>query len=296
MVAILNPAAGGGKCGRRAEPVLAELRGAGVDVDVRCTQKAGDGMRLAKEAREQGHHRFLAVGGDGTSYEVLNGVLSASAQSMKPEIGIIPLGTGNSFLRDFNVRSAQDALASVLQRRKRPVDVIEVVHAVGLRYALNIVSLGFAAEVGELTNRYLKRLGPLGYIAAVLWKAGRLSYPTFAVHAPGDRYTDARPATMLAFSNSRFTGGGMEMAPDADPTDGEVDLVRIGVMSGLDLLRCFPSIYRGQHLLHPRIESRRAARFDLDLDRAVDVMIDGEVERLQLRHVRVLPGAVECYA
>ena len=96
-LAIVNPAAGGGRCGREAPAVISALRDTGLDVEVRETRAAGDGTRLAREAYRQGTRRFIGVGGDGTGFEIVNGLFPEALDSAeRPWLGFLPLGTGNS--------------------------------------------------------------------------------------------------------------------------------------------------------------------------------------------------------
>lgn len=291
---IVNPAAGGGRCGKRAPAALDRLRAAGLELDVRFTSRAGEARELARKAWSEGHRRFLAVGGDGTSYEIVNGVFPHQG-SERPTIGMLPLGTGNSFLRDFGVTSAELALSALARGATRACDVVRVTHAGGTFHYINLLSVGFTAEAGELTNRRFKPLGPAGYVLATLSTAARLSFPVFPIRVEGGARDD-RPCILLSFSNSRYTAGTMMMAPHADATDGALDVIRIGPMRKLDFLRAFPSIFKGTHVERPEVEEARATRVDFELERPVDVMVDGEVERVRLERLEVLHGAMEVVA
>ena len=108
---------------------------------------------LVRRAYESGHRRFLAVGGDGTAFEVLNGLFpKASTDADRVALGMVPLGTGNSFLRDFGIASADDSVAAIHRGGKRWVDVIRATHRDGTLHYLNLLSLGFPADVATLTN------------------------------------------------------------------------------------------------------------------------------------------------
>lgn len=292
--AIVNPAAGGGRCGRRAPAALDRLRAAGLALDVHFTSRAGEARDIARRAWENGQRRFLAVGGDGTSYEIVNGLFPCPGGE-RPVIGMLPLGTGNSFLRDFGITSAERALEALARGRTRRCDVVRATHAAGALHYINLLSLGFTAEAGELTNRRFKPLGPAGYVLATLATTARLSYPSFPMRADGGA-RDARPCILVSFSNSRYTAGRMMMAPHADATDGALDVIRIGPMRRRDFLLAFPSIFSGRHVERPEVEEKRAKRVELDLDGPVDVMVDGEVERLALERLEVLEGAMEVVA
>lgn len=291
-VVVLNGKAGSGRCAARAREVLPRLRDAGLTLDVRETSEAGHGTRIVREAYAAGARRFLAVGGDGTTYEVVNGLFPEAERAPDVTIGTLPLGTGNSFLRDFGIVDAEGAIAALLRGESRAVDVVRAVHAAGSIYYINLLSVGFSAAVGALTNRRYKPFGQAGYALAVVNSLARLAHPTYPLRLDDAEAIDLRPCTLLSFSNSRCTGGTMQMAPGADPSDGELDVIRVGAMGRRELLRTFPKIYEGTHLAHPAISATRARRVTFADPFPTDVMVDGEVLELTLRELRVLPGAL----
>lgn len=297
--AMINPAAGGGRCGKRADGVLTALRERGFTIDAKRTERPGDATRWAKEARERGASHFLAVGGDGTSYEVVNGLFAARApiadDPAPPVLGMLPLGTGNSFLRDFGVQGESAAIDALARSRGMPCDVLRVEHDGGVLHAINIVSLGFSADVGALTNRRYKPLGALGYVVAVFQTAIDLTAPVFPMRLDGGAL-DARPAHLVSFCNSQCTAGSMRMAPHAAVADGFLDVVRIGERSRASFVAAFPSIFAGTHVEKEGVEEVRARAVDLELDAAVPVMIDGEIESLRVRRIEVIPRALRVAA
>ncbi len=295
--AIVNPAAGGGRCGRRAAAALGALRAAGLTIEARETRSPGEGAAIAAQAWRDGWRHFLAVGGDGTSYELVNGLLSGGPvrEGERPVIGMLPLGTGNSFLRDYGITSTDGALEALARGHTRACDAVRATHAEGALHYINLLSVGFSAVAGALTNRRFKPLGVAGYVAAVLVTAARYSSQTFPVRVD-DGARDARPCVLLSFSNSRYTGGTMMMAPHADAGDGEVDVIRIGAMPKLRFIQSFPSIFQGTHVKRPEVEEARARRVDLELPAPVDVMVDGEIQKLKLERLEVVPSALEVVA
>lgn len=292
IIAIVNGAAGGGRCLDAARDAIASLR-LRTAINVFQTRSPGHATELAREHFEAGHRRFISVGGDGTTFEVINGLFpSASADDERVELGILPLGTGNSFLRDFGITSQARAIDALLRWETRPVDVVRAEHDEGVIHYVNLLGLGFTAEVGELTNRRFKGLGAAGYVAAVVSSLANLHAPLDPIRLD-DEATDVRPAVFLSFSNSQYTGGAMHMAPGASLTDGLLDVVRVGEMSRAALISTFPKIYSGAHVEHPQVEVRRARRVEFLESRNQAVMVDGEIMHLALRSLEVLKGAVE---
>ena len=293
--AIVNPAAGGGRSRKLAGDALARLRGRGLEIDVVTSQGPGHAAALAREARSQGYRRFLAVGGDGTAHEILNGAFAAGDGSGRMGLGFLPLGTGNSFLRDFSDRGAEASMEAILERRTRPIDLLRLTHAGGEVYSFNILSLGFTADVGALTNRWFKPFGSLGYLLGVLVRLVQLKRRPFPLRADGQDEWDERPSLFLAFNNSKYTGGTMLIAPQADPADGLIEFVRWGPIGRLGLVRTLPRLYDGTHLRHPLASRKAVRRVEFNLPEPVDVMIDGEILTLRCRTLEVLPSAVDVY-
>jgi len=291
--AIVNPAAGGGRCGKLAGSALDRARQAGIEIEAVQTTAAGQATGLARRAYERGFRNFLAVGGDGTSYEIVNGLFPEALTNGRPTLGFLPLGTGNSFLRDFTTRGVEHTIEALRDGKHRACDVILLHHAHGDIYFLNLLSLGFPADVGELTNRRFKRWGELGYILGVLAKLASLRHDSFPHRLNGATEWDRRPCLFLTFSNSKFTGGKMMIAPKADPADGQIEYVRWGRIGRMRLLGVFPRLFTGTHIDHRLASRAPARRIDLDLDGPVNVMIDGEIVRLDCRSLEILPGALD---
>jgi diacylglycerol kinase (ATP) len=293
--AIVNPAAGGGRSAKLAGPALARLREKGLQIDVIASTGPGHAVQLAREAYDQGYRRFLAVGGDGTAHEIINGVFAGRASVERIALGLLPLGTGNSFLRDFAQNGAEASMQALIEGRKRSVDLIRLKHAAGEVYSFNLLSIGFTADVAALTNRLFKPLGHLGYLLGVFVRVVQLRRRSFALRCDDDQEWDERRSLFLTFNNSKYTGGTMLIAPHADPTDGLIEFVRWGPIGRLGLLRTLPRLYDGTHIEHP-LASRRAVRHvEFNAAVPVDVMIDGEIATLECRSLDILPAAVEIY-
>jgi YegS/Rv2252/BmrU family lipid kinase len=291
--AIVNPAAGGGRCGRLAGPALDRLRAAGVEIEAHETRSVGDGIRLARDAYRAGFRRFLAVGGDGTSYEIVNGVFPEALSDERAQLAFLPLGTGNSFLRDFSTRGSELAAAALFAGRSRACDVLRMTHKDGVLYYINLLSVGFAADVAFLRHERFQRYGELGYLLALFTCLAKLDRRPFPLRVDGQPEYDRRPCLFLTFNNSKFTGGKMMIAPDADPFDGLIEYVRWGPIGRLGLLANLHTLYTGTHVRHPLASRQAARRIDFQLDAPVNVMVDGEVLKLHCQKLEVLPRALE---
>jgi YegS/Rv2252/BmrU family lipid kinase len=293
FLAIVNPAAGGGHCGRLAADALARLRSAHLEIEVAETKAPGEATSLARAAYAGGCRQFIAVGGDGTACEIVNGLFPEAARGERPALGFLPLGTGNSFLRDFTDRGAEDSAAAIVQNRRKPCDVLCLHHAGGDLYFINLLSMGFAADAAVAANRNFKPLGQFGYILGVLLCLARLRRRAFPQRADDDPEFDRRRCLFLSFNNSKFTGGKMMIAPQAVTDDGLIEYVRWGPVGRLRLIANFLSLFDGSHIRHPQASRRAVRRVEFQLDAPVDVMVDGETLTLDCRVLDVLPDALD---
>jgi diacylglycerol kinase (ATP) len=292
FLAVVNPAAGGGRCRKLVQPALEKLRSAGLNIEVVETSAPGQASELARDAYSRGYSRFIAVGGDGTSYEIVNGLFPAAETGERPTLGFLPLGTGNSFLRDFSDQGVESAMQALLVGRSRACDVLRLKHRQGVIHYINLLSLGFTADVATMRARRFNSYGQLGYVMAIFTCLARLDRRPFPLRVEGRPETDERRSLFLTFNNSKFTGGTMMIAPDAKVDDGLIEYVRWGPIGRLGLIRNLPTLYDGTHLKHPLASRQAVRRVEFELERPVDVMVDGEVLTLHCETLDVLPSAL----
>jgi diacylglycerol kinase (ATP) len=293
FLAIVNPAAGGGKSGQLAASMLERVRNAGINLTVAHTTHAGDATEIARQGYSAGIRDFLAVGGDGTSFEIINGLFPAAETHGRPALGLLPLGTGNSFLKDFTKHGVEHTVEALKKNSRRRCDVIRLRHAQGELYFLNLLTLGFPADVAEITNRRFKRWGELGYILGVFTRLVQLEHLAFPHRLAEAKEFDRNPALFLSFNNSKFTGGHMMIAPNANPTDRLIEYVRWGPINRLGLIWTFPRLFTGTHINHRRAFRAATKRIDFELAGPVNVMVDGESMRLDCQSLEILPAALD---
>ncbi len=289
---VVNPVAGHGrglKCFRRLQPgLLADFPG----LDIRLSEYPGHALEIGRRAAEEGFARILCLGGDGTPYEVINGLYAAGRPERPPEIGLIPAGTGNSFLRDFGDATPEEALARLRAGRRRRVDLIEFHYRCrgkDLRgYALNILGVGLIADILKLTNERLKGFGALGYSLAVLIRLAKGMNNRIDLEADGRAWTVADSA--LVVSNSKYTGGRMKIAPGADTADGRADLVIFREVNRREIVSIFRRVFSGAHTGHPKVDVVQAAEIAVTADPPQRLMADGELVGETPLRVKVLPG------
>jgi diacylglycerol kinase (ATP) len=288
---IFNPAAGHGlgqKCFRRLEP---RLRQAFPGLDIRMSEYPGHAVELGRKAAEEQFSFVICLGGDGTPFEVVNGLYAQGRPPLVPEIGLIPAGTGNSFLRDFGVESADDALSGILAGRRHAVDLLDFEYRQGgraeRRYTLNIIGVGLIADILKLTNERLKFLGAAGYSLAVLLRLAKGMDNRIDLTADGRTWSIRNSA--LVISNSKFTGGKMKISPDSDVADGRADLVVFREVNRREILAIFKRVFSGTHTSHPKVETAAAAEIAIDASPAQLLMADGELLGETPLRLKVMP-------
>ena len=291
-LAVVNPAAGGGRSRKLLSQALERLKAGGIAIDVEQTKSAGDATRIARDAYRQGQRNFIAVGGDGTSYEVVNGLFPEASAGERPTLGFLPLGTGNSFLRDFSDRGVEHAIESLIAGQTQACDVLRLRHRTGVIHYINLLSVGFPADVATLRARRFSSQGEFGYFISIFLGLARLQRRPFPVRVDGETQFDRRRCLFLTFNNSKFTGGTMMIAPKAEVNSGLIEYVRWGAIGRLGLIRNLPRLYDGTHIEHPLAERKAVKRVEFDLNGPVDVMVDGEVLTLHCEELDVLPGAL----
>lgn len=291
-LAIVNPAAGGGRSRQLLPAALERLRTAGIQVDVRETEALGHAIEIARQAWSQGYTKFISVGGDGTSYEIVNGLFPLAAGAEAPTLGFLPLGTGNSFLRDFSDKGVEYAMEALIAGRSRKCDVLRLRHRNGVLHYINLLSVGFTADVATMRARSFSGWGEAGYQTSIFICLARFRRRPFPLLVDGEQNIDRRPCLFLTFNNSKFTGGSMMIAPDAATDDGLIEYVRWGPIGRVGLIRNLPTLYDGTHTRHPLAEVRKVRRVDFHLDSPADVMVDGEVITVHCESLDVLPSAL----
>jgi YegS/Rv2252/BmrU family lipid kinase len=300
---ILNPAAGHGRAARRWTRAYRQVTAACPDHVVWTTAGPGDGAVLARRALENGYTALVAVGGDGTLSEVVNGYLDApDTLRNRAAVATWPAGSGCDFARHVGARPDPQQLTALLTRGAvRQLDVGRVTgrDAMGRptqRYFLNVAALGLAGQVAAAVQRGGKVLGgQLTYLAEALRAITRAR----ARHL--QLVIDERPEPpalyhLVVLANTSTFGGGMRVAPGADPADGWLDLVTVGAVSRGELLTLLMRVRRGRHVGRPGVTLRRVRRLQVTGEGSGPLNVDGEAWGALPATAEILPGAIQWIA
>ena len=243
-------------------------------MDFKTTAHAGHGTEMVAITDLSAYDGLVAAGGDGTLFEVLNG-LYKQPKSARIPLGLLPIGTGNAFARDLQLKpSAWSEAIDLLHRdRTRQVDVGHVRSADGNYHFLNIVGMGFSVDACK-TAQILNLLGNAAYTLATLWQVLKLrSYP---LEAELDKRRISSNNVFITISNTRFTGTHFLIAPNACIDDGLLDVTILEKLPRLRLLKLFPTIYEGRHVAFKEVHSYQASRINIQSPVTMLLGPDGE--------------------
>lgn len=284
---ILNPASGHG-LGRKLRPRIEQgLREAGLAFDLVETGEPGHGVRLGREASAAGIERVLAAGGDGTVHEVANGLLEAAPAgdgATRPALGTIPIGTGNDFAKLLGVSKLPPERAARVMAGAE-VRVFDVGRVIG-EYFDNSLGIGFDAEVARQANR-TKRLSGLAVYVVAVYKSF-VSFRAPVLEVTSAPHNETGPMMMLECSIGVSAGGGFYLTPDAEPSDGLLDVCLIRKVGLGKFLRYVPRVLKGGHVGLPEVAMFRTAALRIrSADRPLLLHLDGEVREPEGREVEI---------
>lgn len=289
ITTIVNLTAGKGKCAKLWPEVEKHLSELGLLFEVRFTERKGDATRLASEAISLGTQCILAVGGDGTLNEVVNGI------SDRPvDIGVIPTGSGNDFVRTLGLKPDdwRGACRIISAGHTEPFDLGKVNGS----YFINVAGVGFDAAVANCANVWAKQRFPGGvaYIAALLKVL--VEYQPADITIELDDQNFSGKAWLVAVANAQYFGGGMWIAPNASTKDGLFDVCILGDLSKIGFLRAFPSVFSGKHLSHPAIHFFRSRQVKVSASAPLLVQADGELIGQTPINFGILPHRIRVFA
>jgi diacylglycerol kinase (ATP) len=293
VLLVYNPRAANGRAGRALANVRELFVARNVDTDVVLTEAPGHATEIVRQCDFRGYDGVVAGGGDGTLFEVLNGLFLNDPET-RPPLGVLPVGTGNAFSRDIELRTGalDKAVELIGCGSRRAVDVGRFTANGEPRHFLNILGLGFVSDVGERAHR-LKRIGNLSYTIGVLLQLISLSSYRMTIEIDGE--VMERENIFCEISNTRYTSNFL-MAPDASIDDGLFDVTLLGKASRTRLLRCFPTIFTGEHIHLDEVETFRAKKIRIETDQPKVLAPDGENLGSTPVEVECLPRAVDVFA
>lgn len=297
---ILNPTSGGGAGRRIRQEIERELAARGLRFTLEETTHRGHAVELARAAVERGAETIVAAGGDGTVHEVANGLLTAVGEGGRPALGVIPVGTGNDFVKALGgVMSRARAYDVLADGEVRHFDVGRVEWEGGCEFFVNGMGTGIDVEVVRQIERLPRLPGVVSYLLGLLRALARFRAIPLRITWDGERRH--QKVHMIAIGNGACIGGGFYVCPNAVPHDGRFDLCIVDELSLLQIARLLPRVMRGTHEGQPMVQMRQAVEIEIEAagDAPLFFQMDGELREppggRRLR-VRVEHGALPVVA
>jgi diacylglycerol kinase (ATP) len=277
----VNPTAGKGRAAKQVAAVAGRLRDAGASVSILVGTDAQDAVALARKASTDGVDAVVALGGDGMVHLALNAIAGTDTP-----LGIIPAGTGNDLAATLGLPTKDPVAAAgivadrLINRTAWPMDAIRV----GEKWFGCVLGAGFDSRVNDRANKMSWPRGRMRYNIAMLAELGVFAPLPFEIVIDGERLQTE--AMLVAVGNAKSYGAGMKVTPDADVTDGLLDVMVLGPLSKPEFLKAFPKVFKGTHVDHPAVTMRTA--------KAVEVSSPGVTAYADGEYLADLPIRCEC--
>ncbi|HYR63826.1 MAG TPA: diacylglycerol kinase family protein [Actinomycetota bacterium] len=269
-----------GKGARHPDEFEKILAGAGLDFDLHVTERRHHAVELARQAIDDGWTYLVAVGGDGTIHEVVNGMMGdGGPRNRDAVLGIVSAGSGSDFVRTFGLPDdASHGVEHLTGDGFVDIDLGRVTFTTeggeSTEWFPNIAEAGLGADVAKVAERLPRRLGRSRYLVGFWITLARFKGTEGTVVC--DTRTYEGRITNLVVANGQFFGGGMHVAPKATPTDGRLDvLIQIGTKA--DYIAAITKVFKGKHIPSPAIKEYKARRVEVTTKKPLRVEADGEL-------------------
>ena len=291
--AIVNPRSATGKTGRLWPALATRIK----SLDVRFTTHPRHATELARECLREGYQRIVAVGGDGTINEVINGFL-VEGRPTNPDavLAILPLGTGSDFQKSLGIASLDDAIKLIDQERPGAIDIGKVEYESpggrASRYFANVVSFGMGGEVAARAKNLVSKVSGKGAFLLATAQVFLAYQPKTAEITVDGQAHGPYTITNIAIGNGRYHGGGMHVCPKALLDDGELEITVIEALSSYELIRDIKVLYSENLYVHPKTHHLRGKRISAHSHQLVSIEVDGEPLGALPLEFSVVPAAI----
>ena len=288
---IYNPNSGGGRGDKLYPHILKALRDLGHTVTPYRTLYRFHATEIAKHIDANACDLVLAAGGDGTLYEVLNGIMQNTSSKEHPLYGLIPVGTGNSFSVDLNMKTWTDGVKAVAGGKSRAIDVMEFITEGDKYYSINAIGFGLVADVSYLGNKMKKFIGKTAYTVGAVAEILKFKPQKTKLEVDGTVYE--YDSVLTNFSNTVILGGNMKISPNSIMDDGIIECLVLEDMPKKDLLKVFPMVFEGKHLSVPQFKVYPGKHFKVWSDPPKICNPEGEIFGVTPLELRVLPKEIK---
>ena len=295
---IVNPVSANGRTGRNWPRIAEELKKAGLKFDFQITSKTKEATHIARDTLEKGCRTIIAVGGDGTLNEVLNGFFEPeNGDPVNPEarLGLISSGTGRDFIKTINYsEDIKRACRTLARNRTRTIDIGHVRYQSpegkkDSSFYINVAGMGMDGETVDRVNRTTKVFGgKISFLWGTIVTLVQYRNRELTLEIDGTiRYHGE--ATMVAVANGQYIGGGMHIAPEARLDSGHFDIIIVDGMTKTEIMANLHQIYRGTHLSYPKVYLMRGKHVRASSNQRVFLNVDGEQPGVLNAEFKLLP-------
>ena len=280
---VINPVSANGRTGKVWPQYESFLTDNGLQLDTCKTMFSGHAVQLVREALDKGYTKIMAVGGDGTVNEVVNGFFR-SGDLINPSASLIVFsqGTGSDYIKSLGITGRVKHILDIAKNgREKMFDVglIDYVSLAGRpekRYFINLADAGLGGETVYLVSRSSKFLGGLlTYLFAALRTIIKYNNKKMELTIDGETVLREKINSIMVANGSYFAGG-MQIAPGADLQDGEFNIIILGNLTKFEIITNLYKAYSGEHISHPKIKVCRGREVKIEADEEVLIDVDGE--------------------
>lgn len=263
-----------------------------IQFDLFATQYHGHAYEMIRQISMPEYDAIVSMGGDGTNYQVLNGLLKYHAHKRLPPLGILPVGRGNSFAKDLQIFSIENAIAALDRQTTRKVDVCCFSQNEDCYYFINLMGLGFVTDVAKTAARF-NWAADFSYVVGVFYRLLGLNFHEMVLEIDGKVIRGKN--CFVEICNSKYTGGNMLMAPQAEVDDGLFDAVVVSPLSRISLIATFPKIFKGTHGENPAVKFIKGKSATVYTEPQKALLPDGEIFGTTPTEIEVLPRLVKYF-
>lgn len=283
ILVIVNPVSANGKTGKTWPIYESYFLKQGLSLNVKYTSRPNHAISLVREGVNKGYKKIMAVGGDGTINEVVNGLIEGG-NPINPDVKLIVFsqGTGSDYIKSIGISNNPEDIVKIIRgNRVKYFDIGLITYVTHkgnkeTRYFINIADAGIGAETAFRVNQGSKKYGGfISYLNGAIKTIAQYNNKMIKIVMDKDRVFSGRLNSVIV-ANGEFFGGGMKIAPGSDLTDGLFNVVILGNLSKFEIFSNLIKAYKGEHLTHPKIQVLQGKEVVIESEERVLIEIDGE--------------------
>ena len=289
VLVISNPKSGVNNYENSINKVINLFKNFNIEHTLIKTSHGGHAIQIVSEEDISGYDSVCAMGGDGTLFEVLNGMFLKDKNKRRP-ISVIPNGTGNSFMKTIGVEDQLNSIEKIAKNKSKRVDVMKAVCGKEVLYSLNLIGWGMATDISVLAEDF-RIFGGQRYNIASFFEIIKNKRRTAKIIVDGIERED--DFAFIIACNTKYVGKDMKMAPNAEIDDGKIDLIIVREAPSLTLFSVFPKLFDGSHINHDACEYVHCESFSIIPETTGKLNIDGEIIGSSPVTIEILKSGVD---